>query len=584
MFPDKERLRGLHKFLTERTEFKYVLSNVVNLRKEKIMSEKEHRIQNPVIPGFYPDPSVCRVGDDFYLVNSSFELYPGIPVFHSRDLAHWEQISYAMYKENGFHVNANLYAGGVMAPTIRYQDGRYYIINANFGDRGNYIVTAEDPKGPWSEPHWITDVPDIDCSLFFDLDGKAYLISPGNDGSEDNGRAFFLTPYDIREMHVSGERKKIWNSAMRKASAPEAPHLYHIGEYYYLMIAEGGTEHNHSVCIARSRTIDGWYVGNPANPVLTHRHLGYEYPIENIGHADLIDTPQGNWYAVMLGVRIIEGQHMNMGRETFLCPVKWERGWPVFSPGSGKVEESYPADPDLPWTEGRKKTPRDDFDAPALDLCWSFWGTPYEDFWKTEDGCLKLKCLPRPLIRKLMHLDPAHPDMRRDDNVSFLGRRQESRDFSFSVKMTFEPENQETAGIVAMQASNHEFRFELRRTEGKKKLALVQVTTKQKGLPFLPGYESETTEKVLHEEEAGGNTFILRMQAQGQDFSFFLGSGEEDMHVFYEHADGKLINPEEVGGMVGTMLGMFASGNGKESSNWACFDWAELRNTEEDNL
>ena len=127
----------------------------------------KHTIKNPILPGFYPDPSICRVGDDFYMICSSFEMYPGIPVFHSKDLANWEQLGYAMTKENGFHVEANVVAGGVMAPTIRYFDGIYYIINANFGDKGNFIVTATDPAGPWSEPYWLDDVPGIDASLFF---------------------------------------------------------------------------------------------------------------------------------------------------------------------------------------------------------------------------------------------------------------------------------------------------------------------------------------------------------------------------------------------------------------------------------
>jgi len=541
------------------------------------MKSTEHFIQNPIIPGFYPDPSICRVGEDFYLVNSSFELYPGIPVFHSKDLAHWQQISYAMDKKNGFHVNANVYAGGVMAPTIRYQNGIYYIVNANFGDRGNYIITAEDPRGPWSEPHWITDIPDIDCSLFFDQDGKAYLVSPGDDPSEDNGRAFFLTPYDVKEMHVAGERKKIWNSALRNAWAPEAPHLYHIGEYYYLMIAEGGTEHNHSVAIARSRTIDGWYEGNPANPVLTHRHLGYRYPIENVGHADLVDTPEGNWYAVALGVRIIEGQHMNLGRETFLCNVIWERNWPVFAPETGRIEWQYPADAALPWTKAEEKMERDDFSSKELKLCWSFWGTPYQDFWRVEESYLKLKCLARPMARKLEQMIPGQPDLRRDDNVSFLGRRQQSINFEFSVKMTFSPKDGEAAGIVVMQAANHQFRLEKRCINGKIVLALVQVTTRQKGMPFMPGYESETTETILHQEEVKESTHILKLQAIGQDYHFLQGDDLEHLHSFYMHADGKIINPEEVGGMVGTMLGMFATGNGVESANWALFDWAELK-------
>ena len=536
----------------------------------------EHKIKNPVIPGFYPDPSICRVGEDYYLACSSFELYPGIPIFHSKDLAHWEQISYAMYKENGFHVNANIFAGGVMAPTLRYHDGTYYIINANFGDKGNFIVAASDPRGPWSEPHWITDVPDIDCSLFFDNDGKVYLVSPGDDETEDNGRAFFLTPYDIKNFRVAGERKKIWNSALRGAWAPESPHIYHIGEYYYLLIAEGGTEHNHSVCVARSRTVDGWYEGNPCNPVLTHRHLGYSYPIENIGHADLVDTPEGNWYAVCLGVRIIEGQHMNLGRETFLCPVRFERDWPVFSPDCGKVEWEYPADPALPWTEGSTEITRDDFDSDKLELCWSFWGTPYQDFWKIEDGCLKLKCLPRALDRPLKPLT-AEPDMSRDDNVSFLGRRQRTVDFTFTAKMDFAPEGKEAAGIIVMQASNHQYRLEKSIVEGRNVLSLVQVTTWQKGLPFMPGYESRTMKKILHQEDVEDGTLILRLEAKGQDYNFWLGRSEDQIKPFYEHADGKLINPEEVGGMVGTMLGVFATGNGEESNNQAVFDWIELK-------
>ena len=138
-----------------------------------------NNIVNPIIPGFYPDPSICRVGDDFYLVCSSFELYPGIPVFHSKDLAHWEQLCYAMTKENGFHMEANMFCGGVMAPTIRYHKGTFYIVNANFAHKGNFIVTAKDPAGPWSEPRWLDEVPDIDCSIFFDNDDKVYLVAPG---------------------------------------------------------------------------------------------------------------------------------------------------------------------------------------------------------------------------------------------------------------------------------------------------------------------------------------------------------------------------------------------------------------------
>lgn len=536
-------------------------------------------IRNPIIPGFYPDPSICRAGDDYYIANSSFELYPGIPIFHSRDLARWEQICYAMYKENGFHVSANILSGGVMAPTIRFHEGIFYIINCNFADKGNYIVTASDPAGPWSEPHWITDVSDIDCSLFFDDDGKAYLVSPGDDPSEDNGRAFFLTPYDVKNFHAAGERRKIWNSAMRKAWAPEAPHLYHIGDYYYLLTAEGGTEHNHCVMVARSRTIDGFYEGNPCNPVLTHRHLGWEYPIENIGHADLVQTPEGRWYGVCLGVRIIGGQHMNLGRETFLFPVQFERGWPVFCPGEGRVPETLTADFDILPEAGKQEICRDDFDSEKLNLCWSFWGTPYQDFWMTKEGSLVLRCLERPADRPLALLDPVHPDMSEDDNIAFIGRRQRHVSFSFRMKMRFTAYGKEEAGMMIMQASNHQYRFVQRCMDSRQVLDLFLVTTWQKGLPFLPGYESRTASELIARITAPisqDGWMVLCLEAEGQNYAFSAGPDEQHLEPV-ACGDGKKINPEQIGGMVGTMLGMIASANGEKSTNTAAFDWCELK-------
>ena len=537
-----------------------------------------HNIKNPIIPGFYPDPSICRVGDDFYLACSSFETYPGIPVFHSKDLAHWEQICYAMNMENGYHVNADSGVGGVMAPTIRWHDGTFYIINANFGDKGNFYVSAKDPAGPWSEPHWITDVPDIDCSLFFDHDGSCYLVSPGNDESEDNGRAIFLTPYDIKEGKVRGERKKIWNSALRKAWAPEAPHVYHIGDYYYLMIAEGGTERFHSVVIARCETVDGWYEGYKGNPIMTHRHLGKFFPIDNVGHADLVDTPDGNWYAVMLASRLVDGQHKNFGRETYIVPVTWEDGWPVFSPGTGKVEWEYPADEKLPWTPCEPEPEIDDFDDPKPGLPWVFLGTPYQDFWKIEDSCLKLRCLARPVARELHGFDVKNPDMRQDDCTSFLGRRQRTADFDVTLKMTFTPEGTEAAGLIILQASNHQFRLEKVLAEGRPVIRLVRVTTRQKGLPFLPGYEAHTTETVLEQHKAASETLVLKLKARGQAYQFYYGPAETALSPLDILADGREINPEEIGGMIGTMVGMFATGNGTDSQKEAAFDYFEMIN------
>ena len=156
------------------------------------------------------------------------------------------------------------------------------------------------------------------------------------------------------------------------------------------MISEGGTEHYHAVTIARSRDIFGWYEGNPANPVLTHRQFGYYHPIDNVGHADLVELEDGSWYAVALASRIINGQHKNLGRETYIVPVTWERGWPLFSPESGKVDWTYPAPQSLPWTMYPPEIGFDDFDKDTLEMPWSFWGTPYQDFWSLHDSVLEL--------------------------------------------------------------------------------------------------------------------------------------------------------------------------------------------------
>lgn len=281
----------------------------------------EKKIKNPILAGVYPDPSICRVGDDFYMVCSSFELYPGLPVFHSRDLANWEQLGYAMTMENSFHVEANFLSNGVMAPTIRYHNGLFYIINCNYCDQGNYIITAQDPAGPWSKPYWLTDVPGIDASLFFDEDGKSYMIGTGDVVKRGDGkmeRGIWLAEYDLTNYKMIGEPVAIWDSALRSASSPESPHIYKVGEYYYLIIAEGGTEHYHAVTMARSKELMGWYEGNPANPVMTHRQFGFSCPITNVGHADLVDTASGNWYAVLLASRAVGGYYKNLGRDLSL--------------------------------------------------------------------------------------------------------------------------------------------------------------------------------------------------------------------------------------------------------------------------
>ncbi len=542
----------------------------------------ERKIKNPIIPGFYPDPSICRVGDDFYLICSSFELYPGIPVFHSRDLANWELIGHALTKENGFHVEANSMFNGVMAPTIRYNKGTFYIINANFCDRGNFIITAKDPKGPWSEPHWLEDVPGIDASLFFDHDGKAYIMGTGDvwdNGTGVKERGIWLAPYDMMGFKLAGEPVTIFNSALRGGASPEAPHLYHVGDYYYLVIAEGGTEHYHAVMVARSKELFGWYEGCPANPVMTHRHFGFNFPIVNVGHADFVDIPGGEWYAVMLASRLIDGQHKNLGRETFLCPVIWEREWPIFSPGTGKVEWEYPA-ASLPWTEFDKEPDRDHFDKEKLDSTWTLWGTPYEDFYRIADSKLALACRKEAMAPVIKPVFLGQPPCR-DRIISFVGKRQIYIDFTVAARMDFKPQEGEAAGLVLMQSMNHQLRMERTCEEGRQLLKLMVTTTECEGRPYMPGFSYQLEEEMLACSPCEDTELILGFRAKGQSYDFIYRTSLGSMEYLAKSVDCGRINPEHLGGYAGTLIGMFATAGGKESNNFAYFDWFEMKEVKE---
>jgi xylan 1,4-beta-xylosidase len=305
---------------------------------------------NPVIAGFYPDPSVCRVGGDYYLACSSFEYFPGVPVLHSRDLVHWEQIGNARQWPLP---DTTPSSGGVYAPTLRHHDGRFWLIVAD-GSGAVVLTSAADPAGPWSDPLVIDGISGVDPDIAWDEDGRCWCTYAGIAQARINPQTG----------EVLSEPRRIW-SGTPGARDPEAPHLYRIGDFWYLLIAEGGTERGHCVCAARSLSPDGPFEPCPANPVLTHRSTSR--PVQNTGHADLIQAPDGSWWMVLLGVRPhggTPGWH-TLGRETYLVPVKWADGWPV--PGQVELAMAAP-----PWPPATLAAPpaRDDFDAPGLHPHW----------------------------------------------------------------------------------------------------------------------------------------------------------------------------------------------------------------------
>lgn len=536
----------------------------------------EHCIHNPIIPGFYPDPSICRVGEDFYLICSSFELCPGIPLFHSRDLVHWEQLCNVMTPENGFYVDKNCYNGGVMAPTIRYWNGTYYIINANFADKGNFIVTAKDPAGPWSEPHYLTDVPGIDASIFFDSDGQCYIMGTGEVWptlAGKNVQGIWAAKYDIENFKLAGEPVALWGGALAAAASPESPHLYHVGDYYYLLIAEGGTEYYHSVTVARSENPLGPYEGFRGNPIMTHRQMGRKAAFQNMGHADLVDTPNGEWYAVLLGSRLIDGCSKNLGRETFLVPVEWEDGWPLFSPETGRTEENYPA-PNLPWTPLPQTPALDTFKGNALTPDWVFWGRP-GNFWHLTDQGLVIDCVPQALAEPLRAMSMGGE---RDYNsfAPFLGKRRTQPVCETTVSMTFSPKGQETAGLAVIQAMNHQFHMELARVEDHTQIQLVCYTSDFDCPAYLPWFKAQEHRSVLKSAVWQGDSIVLSVKQDGNRYQFLYGENENALTLLCE-ADGAVINPEKVGCMVGEAIGVFASGNGVAADNAALISWFSMK-------
>lgn len=290
--------------------------------------------KNPIIPGYNPDPSICRVGSDFYLVNSTFEFFPGVPIYHSRNLVNWELTGYCLTRRSQLELEGCRNSGGIYAPTIRYHKGTFYMITTNVTDKGNFVIHTDDINGEWSEPAWI-DQGGIDPSLFWDDDDKCYYCSTG---VLDGVRGIVAFEIDPLTGEILSDKHLISEGCGGQCA--EGPHIYRKDGFYYLMIAEGGTEYAHRETMQRSDNIYGPYIPCPHNPIISHKEYK-KSEIQATGHADLVEDENGNWWLVFLGIRRFSHALLhNLGRETFLAPVTWdEEGWPVVGyNGNGTIE------------------------------------------------------------------------------------------------------------------------------------------------------------------------------------------------------------------------------------------------------
>lgn len=513
--------------------------------------------RNPILPGFYPDPSICRVGEDYYMVTSSFEYYPGVPIFHSKDLIHWRQLGHVLDRPSQLNLDDTPSSRGIYAATIRYFNGMFYVVStfvvSATGERRNFYVTAKDPEGTWSDPVWLPGAVGIDPSLFFDDDGKVYYTGnrkPPEGQQYEKHVEIWLQELDLEEKQLTGPTFSLWDGALKQIHATEGPHLYKINGYYYLVVAEGGTGHTHSTTIARSKTLTGPYEVAKTNPILTHRHLGRSYPIVNVGHSDFIETQNGEWYLVCLASRPYGGNYRNLGRETFLVPFVWEDGWPVVNPGKGIVEFEL-LSPNLPLRRWPSLAACDHFDAEILDYRWNFIRTPRGDFWSLSErpGHLRLRLKPETITQVA--------------NPSFIGRRQQHMNFAARTALEFTPLNEgEVAGLVLLQNEDYQYRLESALIDGEGILRLIK----------RAAGKDETL--ALRPHQATGRLYLM-VEAIEQAYSFYFATNSEQWELLYDCADGRILSSDVAGGFTGAYLGMYASSNGQPSTNQADFDYFE---------
>ena len=530
---------------------------------------------NPILRGSHPDPSICRVDSTYYIVNSTFEYYPGLPIHKSTDLVNWELIGYGLHQKSQVSGAVNLIDvqsdGGIHAPTIRYHNGLFYIITTNVyyhedtqtTDFVNFIITAENPEGPWSDPHVIEGAPGIDPDIFFDDDGRVWYVgthAPENPNFEGEGE-IWLQELDLNTWQLIGERFYLWRGACGGVWA-EGPHMYKYDNHYYLMIAEGGTSFNHAVTIAVSEKINGPYISNERNPIFTTRHLSYDNWVHSTGHGDLFQTHDGQWYMVALGIRGDEQRASNMGRESFLVPVVWEQEpfewklkkyyWPVIAPASGKVKRNE-SSPFENTNQILKNEFYDDFKTPKLDLEWCFRRVPMSEWYQlnSEQGLLRITGLSNPIANR--------------QSTSLIGFRQKESDFEYRSKLSFNPSNAGSKGGVSLfQKDDNYINFLLRKTSASTLVPVLEIASEGKVVVLDAENPISNYQGVVEFKVSSIN---------GQyEFSYRLTDKTPYKKFHSMKADAILSK-----GYTGAYLGLFCQSPNNASSDFMEVDWVRAQ-------
>lgn len=514
--------------------------------------DKTHQYYNPVLAGFYPDPSVCRVGDTYYLVNSSFTFFPGVPLSTSKDLVNWTPAGHVLDRLSQVPLKGQHVSGGIYAPAISYnkKNKTFYMITTNVG-AGNFYVKSKDPSKGWSEPIYLRKIDGIDPSFFFDDNGKGYIVHNAPVVGKDDysgQRAIRCFEFDVKGDSIKGDFKEVLRGGTHVQKNPiwiEGPHMFKKDKYYYLMCAEGGTGAWHSEVILRSKNPMGPWEECPNNPILTQRtglDKNRENPVSSAGHADLVEDGKGNWWAVFLACRPYEDDMYNTGRDTYLLPVTWKDGWPEILAKNtpiSPVGEKKGLQPNGKNEFSGNVTYTDNFDddnssagLKNLNPRWMYL-RDLQDCYTVENGKLKLQLLPGNIYQR--------------EPIAAIWARQQNGTFTAETSLDFTPRNDnDIAGIALLQKEDYN---------------MVMGKTMLNGRLAITLTRAEKNNALIASAFIKPGTLRLKVEGHDRYYDFYYAEQGGDWQLLAKGVDASNLSTQKSGGFIGACIGLYSSAN-----------------------